>query len=101
MWSSLPLMRLIDREFCGGASRIRGHFLKIIHRGVVSCEAEDSELKLVVAALSKIEKQSKEKSGHEAQKRQLDKKSAAAAPQEQQEIENSEEEECWSNEDSE
>ena len=38
---------------------------------------------------------------HEAQKCQLDKKSAASAPQEQQEIENSEEEECRSDEDSE
>jgi hypothetical protein len=55
----------------------------------------------VVAALSKIEMQSKEKSAHEAQKRQLDKKPAAAALQEQQEIDNSEKENCWGDEDSE
>jgi hypothetical protein len=90
-------MQAVHKEFCRGASRIR-HFLKIIGCGVASREA-DSKLKLV-AALSKIEKQSKEESVHEAQ-RQLDKKSAAAAPQKQQEIEKSEEEECWSDEDSE
>jgi hypothetical protein len=55
----------------------------------------------VVAALSRLKKQSKEKSAHVTQKRQLDKKSAAAAPQEQHEIENNEKEECWSDEDSE
>ena len=57
-----------------------GHFLEIIGRGVPSREAEDSKLKLV-AALSKIEKQSKEESTHEAQL-QMDKKSATAAPRE-------------------
>ena len=106
MWSGLPLMGLIvassiaicNKEFCRRASHIRGHLLKIIGRGMASCGAEDSKLKPVVAALSKVEKQRKEKSVHEAEKRQLDKKSAAAAPQEQQEIENSEEEECWSDE---
>ena len=51
--------------------------------------------------MSKIETQSKEKTVHEAQKRQLDKKSAAAAPQEQHEIEDSEKEDCWGDEDSE
>ena len=54
----------------------------------------------MVAAWSKIKKQSKE-SMHEARKRQLDNKSAAVAPQEQHEIENSEKEECWGDEDSE
>ena len=51
--------------------------------------------------MSKIEKQSKERSAHKAQKRQLDKKFAAAAPHEQHEIEDSEKEERWNDEDSE
>ena len=37
--------KLCNKKFRARASRIRGHFLKIVGRGVASYEAEDSKLK--------------------------------------------------------
>ena len=53
--------KLCNNKFCRSSAEgppTSGHFLKIIGHGVPFCEAEDSKLKLV-AALSKIDKQSK------------------------------------------
>ena len=73
-------MQAVQQRVEWGAPRIRAHFLKISGRGVAPCDAEESKLKPAVAALKKIEEQSKGMLKRGAQKRQLDKATESAAP---------------------
>ena len=71
--------KLCQHVFQGGASRIRGHFLKDRKLGVAGCTAEQQKLEPVAQVMRSITDSSKQQQHHQQELRALDRATSSVA----------------------